>query len=146
MTVSNPETNQNMERTRTTEVEKKLTFEDNVIKKITGITASEVSGIIGMKGNFINELADRITTDTDPTKGIDVDLGDSQVGIKMTVSIEYGANAQKIYQEALRRVRTAVREMTGLELVSFEMNVDDVKTKEELADKNRKQQEQHRQE
>lgn len=138
MTIANPEMNQRTNRNQGQEVEKKLTFDDNVIKKITGITAAEVNGIIGMTGNFINEITNRLTPDTDPTKGIDVDVGESQVGIKMNVTIEYGSNAQKICGEALRRVGTAIREMTGLELVSFEMNVDDVKTKEELADKKSK--------
>lgn len=113
----------------------KLTFEDNVIKKIAGITANDIDGIISLSGNVFSELTDKMTSGDDPTKGVSVDVGEKQVAIKMDATIEYGRSAQKVFDQVFAKVKAALKEMTGLSLVDFELHVNDIKTKKELSDK-----------
>jgi len=47
----------------------KLTFEDQVIKKIAGIASNEVQGILSMSGGFMSGLTDRLRSTEDITKG-----------------------------------------------------------------------------
>ena len=114
-------------------LEQKLTFDDQVIEKIAGITANQVPGIISLDGNMFSEF----TEGTDKTKGIEADVGEKQVAIKMDATIEYGKSAETIFKEVSSRVQKALREMTGLNLVKFEMHINDVKTKEELQQDNK---------
>ena len=117
----------------TKELETKLTFDDQVIKKIAGITATQVDGVVSLDGNMFTELTDRITAGTDPTKGVSADVGEQQVSVKMAATIDYGKSAETIFREVTARVKKALAEMTGLTLVEFELHINDIKTKEELA-------------
>lgn len=125
-----PNTNQ----TTTPTVDQQLTFDDQVIEKIAGITASRVDGIVSLDGNMFSEFADKVTSGTDVTKGIKVDTGEKQVAVKMDATIEYGKSAPEIFKAACKEVAAAIEQMTGLKLVKFELHINDVKTKAELSD------------
>ena len=112
-------------------LEQKLTFDDQVIEKIAGITANQVPGIISLDGNMFSEFTDKLT------QGTEADVGEKQVAIKMDATIEYGKSAETIFKEVSSRVQKALREMTGLNLVKFEMHINNVKTKEELQQDNK---------
>ncbi|GAJ25464.1 alkaline shock protein [Liquorilactobacillus sucicola DSM 21376 = JCM 15457] len=114
----------------------KLTFDDQVIKKIAGITANQVDGVISLDGNVFSELTDRFTPGSDTTKGIAADVGEQQVSLKLEATIEYGKNATQIFKEVLAKVKQALKEMTGLTLVEFELHINDVKTQAEIKDEN----------
>ena len=125
-----PNTNQSTTAT----VDQQLTFDDQVLEKIAGITASRVDGIISLDGNVFSEFADKVTAGTDITKGIKVDAGEKQVAIKMDATIEYGKTAPEIFKTTCKEIAKAVEQMTGLQLVKFELHINDIKTKAELKD------------
>lgn len=125
-----PNTNQSTTAT----VDQQLTFDDQVLEKIAGITASRVDGIISLDGNVFSEFADKVTAGTDITKGIKVDAGEKQVAIKMDATIEYGKAAPEIFKTTCKEFAKAVEQMTGLQLVKFELHINDIKTKAELKD------------
>lgn len=113
-------------------IDQQLTFDDHVIEKIAGITASKVSGILSLDGNMFSELADKVSSGTNPTKGIDADVGEKQVAIKMDATIEYGKSAPDVFKVVCKEVDHELQKMTGLKLVKFELHINDVKTREEL--------------
>ena len=78
-------------------IDEQLTFDDQVIEKIAGITASKVPGILSLDGNMFSELADKVTSGSNPTKGIDADVGEKQVALKMEATIEYGKSALRLF-------------------------------------------------
>lgn len=125
-----PNTNQST----TPAVDQQLTFDDQVLEKIAGITASRVDGIISLDGNVFSEFADKVTAGTDITKGIKVDAGEKQVAIKMDATIEYGKAAPETFKTTCKEITKAVEQMTGLQLVKFELHINDIKTKAELKD------------
>lgn len=115
-----------------TKIDQQLTFDDHVIEKIAGITASKVPGILSLDGNMFSELADKVSSGTNPTKGIDADVGEKQVAIKMDATIEYGKSAPDVFKAVCKEVDHELQKMTGLKLVKFELHINDVKTREEL--------------
>lgn len=115
-------------------VDQQLTFDDQVIEKIAGITVSRVPGIVSLDGNMFSEFADKVTSGTNVTKGIKVDAGEKQVAVKMDATIEYGKSAPEIFKAACQEVAKALDQMTGLKLIKFELHINDVKTHQELAD------------
>lgn len=122
-------------------VDQQLTFDDQVIEKIAGITVSRVPGIVSLDGNMFSEFADKATSGTSVTKGIKVDAGEKQAAVKMDATFEYGKSAPEIFKAACQEVATALEQMTGLKLVKFELHINDVKTREELTNDNKKEKE-----
>ncbi|GAF41818.1 hypothetical protein FC83_GL002792 [Agrilactobacillus composti DSM 18527 = JCM 14202] len=122
--------------TVTREMTRKLTFDDNVIKKIAGTVAAEVDGILSMNGSFLSDIADRFRSNVDPTKGIDAEVGEKQVALDIETTLEYGSDARKIFDELCDKIHHALKAMTGLELVELNLNVSDVMTKREWAKQN----------
>lgn len=125
-------TTTNTNQTTKTNVDQHLTFDDSVIEKIAGITATRVPGIISLDGNMFSEFADKVSSGNNMTKGINADVGEKQVAIKMDATIEYGKSASEIFEAVCKEIDSALDKMTGLKLVKFELHVNDVKTREEL--------------
>ncbi|MBO0470560.1 Asp23/Gls24 family envelope stress response protein [Enterococcus sp. DIV0242_7C1] len=116
-------------------IKTKLTFDDQVVKKIAGIAVSEIPGILGLSGNAISNLTDRFTNGNNPTKGINAEVGTKQVAIDLDVIGEYGKNIAEVFDTATKKVADEVKNMTGLDVIEFNMNVDDVMTKEQYKEK-----------
>lgn len=115
----------------------KLTFEEQVIKKIAGLATNEVQGILSMSGGFMSGLTDRFRSTEDITKGIDAEVGERQVALDLRVIVEYGKNIPGVFNEAVVKIKKAMSEMTGLEVVEVNMHVEDVMTKAEFEAKSR---------
>ncbi|MGZ0878480.1 Asp23/Gls24 family envelope stress response protein [Priestia megaterium] len=119
-----------------------LTFEDQVIKKIAGIAANEIKGILSMSGGFMSGLTDRFRSTEDITKGINAEVGEKQVALGLKVIVEYGKNVPAIFSEIVNNVKKSVHEMTGLEVVEVNMHVKDVMTRSEFEAKTDRDKEQ----
>lgn len=117
--------------------ETKLTFDDEVLAKIAGKTASNVDGVLSLEGNIFEKVTDRISKGDDPTTGVNVDIDDEnqKVSLKMDALLEYGKNAQSIFDKMVTKITTAVNEMTNMEVAEIKLNVKDVLTREEWADR-----------
>ncbi len=111
------------------ELTKKLTFENSVIEKIAGLVCRSVDGVLSLDGGMMSELADRFSKTTDPTKGIDAEVGEKQVALDMEATIEYGADARQIFDEICSRTQKAIKNYTGLDVVEINLNINDVLTK-----------------
>jgi uncharacterized alkaline shock family protein YloU len=114
------------------EPDNNLTFDEKVIKKIVGYSAGEIPGILAMSGNFIAGITDMLRNADDPTKGVTVEVGKKQVSVSMKIICEYGLNIPDIFQELVNKVTGAIKQMTGLDVVSVKVHVYDVITKEEF--------------
>lgn len=110
----------------------KLTFEDQVIKKIAGLATGEVQGILSMSGGFMSGFTDRFRTTEDITRGIDAEVGERQVALDLRVIVEYGKSIPGIFNETVVKIKKAMHDMTGLEVVEVNMHVEDVMTKAEF--------------
>ncbi|WKF70908.1 Asp23/Gls24 family envelope stress response protein [Pediococcus pentosaceus] len=117
--------------------ETKLTFDDEVLAKIAGKTASNVDGVLSLEGNIFEKVTDRISKGDDPTTGVNVDIDDEnqKVSLKMDALLEYGKNAQSIFDKMVTKITAAVDEMTNMEVAEIKLNVKDVLTREEWADR-----------
>lgn len=109
-----------------------LTFDEKVIKKVAGIAASEIPGILAMSGNLISGITDMLKSSDDPTKGITVEVGKKQVAVDMKVICEYGRNMPATFQAIVDKVSSVIKEMTGLDVVEVNVHVSDVLLKEDF--------------
>lgn len=92
------------------ETKKIVTFDDTVLEKIAGKTASEVDGVLSLQGNLIDNLSDRLTAGDRPQSGVDIDLDDQQktVAIELDAILEYGKRAEEILTKVTRDRKSVV--------------------------------------
>lgn len=109
-----------------------LDIDSGVVEKIVAITSKSVDGILEMKGNFFSSIQEGFGG-TDITKGVQVEMvGDASCVVSVSIIMEYGKSAQKIFAELRDRVTQTVGEMTGLTVRSVKVRVVDVMTREEV--------------
>ena len=109
----------------------KLKFNDDVIAKIAGMSIQNIDGILSMNGNVFDNLADKIRSKEDITKGIDADVGEKQAALDLEIILEYGKDAHQIFQNILQEVGNQIKRMTGLHVVEINVYISDVMTKKE---------------
>ena len=116
----------------------KLIIEDKVVAKIARIAINGVDGILEMKGNIADSIGSFFSgRDEQSTAGVSVEVGEKEAKINLDVIIEYGKNATRIFQDIKRAVTNNIKEMTGLDVVTVNVDVVDVMTKQEYEKKNR---------
>ena len=105
----------------------KLSFEDEVIKKIAGIAVDEIEGILSMSGGFIDGVSERLGR-SNVTKGITAEVGEKQVALNLNVILEYGRSAPGVFADTVKKIQSVMKEMTGLDVIEINMHVQDVMT------------------
>lgn len=117
--------------------ESKLTFEDSVIEKIAAIACHEVPGVLDMKGGFFSGVTEQFGG-YDITKGVSADVGKEEAIINASIILEYGQSAPKVFEKLKESITQQVGQMTGLRVVEVNVKVDDVMTRKEFDQKQRK--------
>lgn len=122
---------------KTVKPETVLTFDDEVLAKIAGKTATSVDGVLSLEGNIFEKVTDRMSKGDDPTTGVNVDIDNEEqtVQLKMDALLEYGKNAQAIFDKMVTKITAAVKEMTNMEVAEIKLNVKDVLTRDEWANR-----------
>ncbi|AOM32981.1 Asp23/Gls24 family envelope stress response protein [Enterococcus faecalis] len=112
-------------------VKGELVFEDKVIQKIIGIALDEIDGLLTIDGGFFSNIAGKLVNTDNTTSGVDVEVGKKQVAADLSIVAEYGKDVTSIYEKMKQVISEEVKKMTGLDVIEVNVNVVDVKTKEQ---------------
>ena len=113
------------------DVRGELTYEDKVIQKIIGLSLDRVPGLLQVDGGFFSNLTEKLVNTNDVTHGVNVEVGKEQVAVDLNVIVEYRKNVPTLYKEIKEVIVSEVAKMTDLEVVEVNVNVVDIKTKEQ---------------
>lgn len=113
------------------DVRGELTYEDKVIQKIIGLSLDRVPGLLHVDGGFFSNLTEKLVNTNDVTHGVNVEVGKEQVAVDLNVIVEYRKNVPTLYKEIKDVIVSEVAKMTDLEVVEVNVNVVDIKTKEQ---------------
>ena len=114
----------------------KLVIDENVVEKISSMAAQKIDGIIDMKGNVLSRIQEGLGGN-DRKKGVDADVVDeNNAKVDLSIILEYGKSATDVFDQLKDVIAKDIKDMTGLNVVEMTVNVVDVMTPEEYAQKN----------
>ncbi len=102
---------------------------DEVIAVIAGLAATEVKGVASVDGGITNSMVARKGIKA-LSKGVKVSIDGSQVVVDLTLNLDYGYSIPEIGAEVQKKVKTAIENMTGMQVSDVNINVSDVAFKE----------------
>jgi uncharacterized alkaline shock family protein YloU len=107
------------------------TIADTVVQKIAGLAAREVSGVHALGGGgavrAFNALRERIPgASASVGQGVSVEVGEKQTAVDLDLMVEYGVSITDVARTIRKNVINAIEQITGLEVVEVNINVNDV--------------------
>ena len=103
---------------------------DEVVAIIAGLAAMEVEGVASMAGNSTRELISKLGMKS-LSKGVKVDVLDGIVTVSLALNLNYGYSIKDITSKVQEKVKTAIENMTGLEVADVNIRVAGVEIPEE---------------
>ncbi len=98
---------------------------DEVVAIIAGLAATEIDGVASMGGNITNELVGKLGMKS-LSKGVKVDVLEGVVSVRLALNIKYGYNIPDTSRKVQERVKSAIENMTGLEVADVNVSIADV--------------------
>ena len=95
---------------------------DEVVAIIAGLAATEVEGVASMAGNLTRELISKLGM-RNLSKGVEVEVVDSTVSVKLSLNIQYGYSVPEVSAKVQDKVKTAIENMTGLEVLDVNITI-----------------------
>ena len=84
---------------------------DEVVAIIAGLAATEVEGVSSMAGNITNELVSKLGM-KNLSQGVRVEV----LSVDLALNIAYGYSIPEVSAKVQERVKSAIENMTGLEV------------------------------
>ena len=113
------------ERIYTSEKQEKIgevRIADEVVAIIAGLAATAVEGVAAMAGNATREIIERMGMKS-LSKGVSVEVIDSTVSVKLSLNLEYGHSIPEVCAKVQERVKSAIENMTGLEVLDVNITI-----------------------
>ena len=95
---------------------------DEVVAIIAALAATEVDGVASMAGNINNELVSRLGM-KNLSKGVKVDVLEGVVTVSLALNLKYNYSIMDVSAKVQDRVKTAIENMTGLEVADINIRV-----------------------
>jgi len=99
---------------------------DEVVSIIAGLATIEVQGIAGMSGGFVGGIAE-ILGKRNLSKGVKVAVGERETAVDLFLIADYGVSIPEVAKTVQMNVKTAIENMTGLEVVQVNIHIQGVK-------------------
>ena len=95
---------------------------DEVVGIIAALSATEVEGVASMAGNITNELISRRGM-KNLSKGVKVDVLEGVVTVSLALNMKYNYSIMDVSAKVQEKVKSAVENMTGLEVADVNVKV-----------------------
>lgn len=95
---------------------------DEVVVIIAALAATEVEGVASMAGNITNELISRLGM-KNLSKGVKVDVLEGVVTVSLALNMKYNYSIMDVSAKVQEKVKSAVENMTGLEVADVNVKV-----------------------
>jgi uncharacterized alkaline shock family protein YloU len=100
-----------------------------VVTKIASIAAREVGGVHTLGGGTsraIGAMTQRVGIGDERTQGVNVEVGEREAAVDLTVVIDYGESIPQVAQQVRDNVIKRIEGITGLSVTEVNVSVDDL--------------------
>lgn len=108
------------------EVTNNIRIADDVVASIAGIAAIEVKGVSRLTGNMSKDLVSKLGK-KNLANGVKITIGSGNVGVEVSLELEYGNSVKKVSEEVQTKVAQAIESMTGLHVKQVNVIVSSIK-------------------
>ncbi len=95
---------------------------DEVVAIIAGLAATEIEGVDSMAGNITNELVGKLGM-KNLSKGVKVDVTEEHVSVDLSLNIKYNYSIPDVSEKVQERVKSAIENMTGLNVLDVNVKI-----------------------
>jgi uncharacterized alkaline shock family protein YloU len=104
-----------------------ITYSDEVIAKIVGLSTMECYGVVGMASkNTADGLWELIKVEH-LNKGVKINYKNNELSIDLFVVVEYGTKISVIAGNIIQKVRYNVENHTGLKVANITVNIEGIR-------------------
>ena len=103
---------------------------DDVVAIIAALAATEVEGVASMNGNITNEIVSKLTRNN-LAKGVRISVDEKKVSVDLMLNINFGYEIPAVSENVQEKVKSAIENMTGLEVESVNVRIANVDIKKE---------------
>lgn len=107
-----------------------VTIDNEVLAKVTGVSAVECYGIVGMAMVNVTSGIAKLLRGDNITKGISLNVEDNVIAIKLHIIIEYGVNIKAVTDNLISTVTYKLETFSGLKVGHIDVYVEDVRVDE----------------
>ena len=93
-----------------------------VVAIIARLAATEVDGLSSLTGNITNELVSKLGM-KNLSKGVKVEVTDDSVEVNLSLNIAYGYSIPEVSGRVQERVKAAIENMTGLQVLEVNIRI-----------------------
>jgi uncharacterized alkaline shock family protein YloU len=100
-----------------------------VVTKIAGVAALEVPGVHTLGGGAsraMGAVTQRVGLGDERTQGVNVEVGEREAAVDLTLVIDYGESIPQICQQVRDNVIKRIEGIAGLSVTEVNVNVDDL--------------------
>lgn len=104
-------------------------IDDNVVGKIAGIAAREVSGVNNLGGGAARmwgAVRESLTSSTNVQQGVNVAVEDGHASVAVAIIAEYGVAIHELANAIRENITVSITRMTGLIVDRVDVTVHDV--------------------
>ncbi|HCC06672.1 MAG TPA: Asp23/Gls24 family envelope stress response protein [Clostridiales bacterium] len=102
----------------------KIIIDKEVIAKIAGVIAMGCYGVVGMASRNIKDGFVKLLGFENLTRGIEVEINDNKINIKLHIIVEYGTNISAIGESLISTVKYKLEQLIGLEVENINLLVE----------------------
>ncbi len=114
-----------------------ISVSKDVVAIIVAMEATKIKGVVGLTAGR-KGMSAPLLDKNNLTKGIEVSMNQKEVAITISLVADYSIGIYQTARETQKNVKKAIETMAGLNVTKIDINVLDVKFKEEKEEKKEK--------
>jgi len=95
---------------------------DEVVAVIAGLATTETDGVASMAGDISGDIISRLSMKR-LVKGVKVEVIENHVIVDVAINVLYDTNIPSVSQKIQDKVKLAIENMTGLEVIEVNVKV-----------------------
>ena len=95
---------------------------DEVVAVIAGLATTETEGVASMAGDISGDIISRLSMKK-LVKGVKVEVIENHVIVDVSINVFYDTNIPSVSQKIQDKVKLAIENMTGLEVIEVNVKV-----------------------